>query len=33
MHHDALVRTEWRKLGVGIVQRAGRTYLTVDLSE
>jgi uncharacterized protein YkwD len=33
MHHDVLLRREWRKLGVGIVQRAGRTFLTVDLSE
>ena len=33
MHHDVLLRREWRKLGVGLFQRAGRTYLTVDFTE
>jgi uncharacterized protein YkwD len=32
MHHDAMLRPDWRKLGVGIVQRGGRMYFTVDLS-
>jgi len=32
MHHDAILRPEWRKLGVGIVNRAGRMYFTVDFS-
>lgn len=32
MHHDAMLRPEWRKLGVGIVQRGGRMYFTVDFS-
>ena len=30
--HDALLRPEWRKLGVGVVTRDGRTFLTVDFS-
>jgi uncharacterized protein YkwD len=30
MHHDAILRPEWRRLGVGIVSRDGRTYFTVD---
>ena len=32
LHHDTMLRPEWRKLGVGIVNREGRTYLTVDFS-
>jgi uncharacterized protein YkwD len=32
MHHDALLRADWRKIGVGIVSRAGRMYFTVDFS-
>jgi len=32
MHHDAMLRPEWRKLGVGIVHRGGRMYFTVDFS-
>ncbi|HEX8791060.1 MAG TPA: CAP domain-containing protein [Polyangiaceae bacterium] len=33
MHHDVLLRTEWRKLGVGIVQGDDkRTYFTVDFT-
>jgi uncharacterized protein YkwD len=32
MHHDILLRHEWRKLGVGIAQRDGRTYFTIDFS-
>ena len=31
-HHDVLLRPEWRKLGVGIVESDGRAYLTIDLS-
>jgi hypothetical protein len=30
--HDALLRPAWRKLGVGVVNRDGRTFLTVDFS-
>ncbi len=30
MHHDALLRPLWHKLGVGVVTRDGRTYFTVD---
>lgn len=34
MHHDLLLRAEWRKLGVGIVQSDDRrTYFTVDLTD
>lgn len=34
MHHDLLLRSEWRKLGVGIVQGDDRrTYFTVDFSD
>jgi uncharacterized protein YkwD len=33
VHHDAILRREWRKVGVGIARREGRTYLTVDLSK
>lgn len=34
MHHDLLLRPEWRKLGVGIVQGDDRrTYFTVDLTD
>jgi uncharacterized protein YkwD len=34
MHHDVLLRSEWRKLGVGIVQGDDRrTYFTVDFSD
>lgn len=32
MHHDTMLRPEWRKLGVGIVTRDARMYLTVDFS-
>ena len=32
MHHDLLLRPEWRRLGVGIVTRDGRTYVTVDFT-
>ena len=32
MHHDVLLRPEWRKLGVGLVSRGGRLYFTVDFS-
>lgn len=30
--HDAMLRPEWRKLGVGIARSGGRMYLTVDFS-
>jgi hypothetical protein len=30
VHHDAVLRAEWHRLGVGIVTRDGRTYFTVD---
>lgn len=30
--HDVLLRPEWRKLGVGITEDAGRTYFTADFS-
>jgi uncharacterized protein YkwD len=30
MHHDALLRPEWKRLGVGIANRDGRTYFTID---
>ena len=34
MHHDVLLRSEWHKLGVGIVQGDDRrTYFTVDFSD
>jgi uncharacterized protein YkwD len=32
MHHDTLLRPDWRKLGVGIVTRGGRMYFTVDFT-
>jgi uncharacterized protein YkwD len=32
MHHDALLRPDWRKVGVGIVRSGGRMYFTVDFS-
>jgi uncharacterized protein YkwD len=32
MHHDAVLRPEWRKLGVGIARSDGRTYFTVDFA-
>jgi uncharacterized protein YkwD len=32
MHHDTLLRPEWRKVGVGIVRSGGRMYFTVDFS-
>jgi uncharacterized protein YkwD len=32
MHHDAMLRPDWRKLGVGITRRDGRVYFTIDLS-
>jgi hypothetical protein len=32
MHHDVLLRPEWRKLGVGVVRRDERLYLTMDFS-
>ncbi len=31
-HRATLMRPDWRKVGVGIVTRDGRTYFTVDLS-
>ncbi|HLK35698.1 MAG TPA: CAP domain-containing protein [Polyangiaceae bacterium] len=30
--YDTVLRPEWRKLGVGILTRDGRTFLTVDFS-
>jgi len=33
MHHDTLLRPDWRKLGVGIVTRGGRMYFTVDFTD
>jgi uncharacterized protein YkwD len=33
MHHDTLLRPDWRKLGVGIATRGGRMYFTVDFSQ
>jgi uncharacterized protein YkwD len=34
MHHDLLLRPEWRKLGVGIVRTDDqRTYFTVDFTD
>lgn len=32
MHHDAMLRPGWRRVGVGIARRDGRTYFTVDLA-
>jgi uncharacterized protein YkwD len=32
VHHDAMLRPEWRKLGVGIASPDGRVYFTVDLA-
>jgi uncharacterized protein YkwD len=32
IHHDTLLRPEWRKLGVGIAHRGGRMYFTVDFA-
>ncbi len=32
IHHDALLRADWRKIGVGIANRDGRIYFTVDLA-
>ena len=32
MHHDTILRQDWRKLGVGIVSRGGRMYFTVDFT-
>ena len=32
VHHDAILRPEWRKLGVGLGKSAGRMYFTVDFS-
>jgi uncharacterized protein YkwD len=32
MHHDTMLRSEWRKIGVGIVTREGRMFFTVDFS-
>ncbi len=31
-HHDAMLRPEWRKLGVGIAHSDGRTYFTADFT-
>jgi uncharacterized protein YkwD len=31
-HHDAMLRPEWHKLGVGIAKGGGRMYLSVDFS-
>jgi uncharacterized protein YkwD len=33
VHRETLLNREWEKIGVGIVKRDGRTYLTIDLSE
>ncbi len=32
IHHDAMLRPEWRRLGVGIAHGGGRTYFTADFS-
>jgi uncharacterized protein YkwD len=32
MHHDTMLRADWRKLGVGLVRSGGRLYFTVDFS-
>ncbi len=32
VHHDTMLRPEWRKLGVGIAKSEGRTYFTADFS-
>jgi uncharacterized protein YkwD len=32
MHRDVLLRSEWRKLGVGIAHLGGRMFFTVDLT-
>jgi uncharacterized protein YkwD len=32
MHHDAMLRSDWHKVGVGIAHREGRMYFTVDFS-
>jgi uncharacterized protein YkwD len=32
IHHDAILRPEWRKVGVGIATSTGRMYFTVDFS-
>jgi uncharacterized protein YkwD len=32
MHHDTLLRPEWRKVGVGIARSGGRMFFTVDFS-
>jgi len=32
VHHDAMLRPEWRKLGVGIASPDGRLYFTVDFA-
>jgi uncharacterized protein YkwD len=32
MHHDMMLRPDWRKLGVGILKQGGRMYFTVDFS-
>jgi uncharacterized protein YkwD len=31
-HHDILLQPAWKRLGVGIVERDGRTYLTADFA-
>jgi hypothetical protein len=31
VHHDLLLRNDWRRLGVGIAERSGRTYLALEL--
>lgn len=33
MHHDVLLRPEWRKLGVGIVKSGGRMFFTIDFTK
>jgi uncharacterized protein YkwD len=32
MHHDVLLRPEWRQLGAGIATRGGRLYFTIDFT-
>jgi uncharacterized protein YkwD len=33
MHHDALLKGAWHKLGVGITSRGGRVFVNVDFTE
>ena len=32
MHHDVLIKPGWRKIGVGITNKNGRMYFTVDFT-